>query len=134
MRVLITGGAGFIGSALIRHLIADSDHSVLNLDKLTYAGVIESLDEVAGNPRYQFVRGDICDSNQVGELLAEFRPSAIVHLAAETHVDRSIDDPGEFVRTNVVGTYSLLEEALKYSRALDLDSQSSFRFHHVSTD
>ena len=134
MRMLITGGAGFIGSALIRHLMAESDHSVLNLDKLTYAGVIESLDEVAGNPRYRFVHGDICDSKLVGELLAEFRPGAIVHLAAETHVDRSIDGPGEFVRTNVVGTYSLLEEALKYSRTLDADCQSSFRFHHVSTD
>lgn len=134
MRVLITGGAGFIGSALIRHLIADSDHSVLNLDKLTYAGVTESLDEVAGNPRYRFVRGDICDSKLVGELLAEFQPGAIVHLAAETHVDRSIDGPGEFVRTNVVGTYSLLQEALRYWRTIDADCRSSFRFHHVSTD
>jgi len=134
MRILITGGAGFIGSALIRHLMLDSDHEVLNLDKLTYAGILESLDEVAGDPRYEFARGDICDSPVVGQLLAQFRPDRIVHLAAETHVDRSIDGPGEFVRTNVVGTCTLLGEAVAYWRKLDSAGQGSFRFHHVSTD
>jgi dTDP-glucose 4,6-dehydratase len=134
MRVFVTGGAGFIGSALIRHLIANSPHEVLNLDKLTYAGVLESLDEVADNPRYRFVRGDICDGPLVRSLLAEFQPDVIAHLAAESHVDRSIDGPADFIDTNIVGTFSMLEQALDYWRALDPERQKAFRFHHISTD
>ena len=112
MRILVTGGAGFIGSALIRHLIGETGHEVLNLDKLTYAGVLSSLDPVGDDPRYRFVRGDICDGELVGRLLAEFRPDVIAHLAAESHVDRSIDGPGAFIQTNLVGTYTMLAEAL----------------------
>jgi len=134
MRVFVTGGAGFIGSALIRHLIANSPHEVLNLDKLTYAGVLESLDEVADDPRYRFVRGDICDGPLVRSLLAEFQPDVIAHLAAESHVDRSIDGPADFIDTNIVGTFSMLEQALDYWRGLDPERQKSFRFHHISTD
>ncbi len=134
MRIMVTGGAGFIGSALIRHLIADSDHEVLNLDKLTYAGVLESLNEVADDPRYRFVRGDICDAGLVGQLLAEFQPDVIAHLAAESHVDRSIDAPGAFIQTNVVGTFTLLQQALGYWQGLPAERQGGFRFHHVSTD
>ena len=134
MRVFVTGGAGFIGSALVRHLIANSPHEVLNLDKLTYAGVLESLDEVADNPRYRFVRGDICDGPLVRSLLAEFQPNVIAHLAAESHVDRSIDGPADFIDTNIVGTFSMLEQALDYWRALDPERQKAFRFHHISTD
>ena len=134
MRVFVTGGAGFIGSALIRHLIANSPHEVLNLDKLTYAGVLESLDEVADDPRYRFVRGDICDGPLVRSLLAEFQPDVIAHLAAESHVDRSIDGPADFIDTNIVGTFSMLEQALDYWRALDPERQKAFRFHHISTD
>ena len=134
MRVFVTGGAGFIGSALVRHLIANSPHEVLNLDKLTYAGVLESLDEVADDPRYRFVRGDICDGPLVRCLLAEFQPDVIAHLAAESHVDRSIDGPADFIDTNIVGTFSMLEQALDYWRGLDPERQKSFRFHHISTD
>ena len=134
MRVFVTGGAGFIGSALVRHLIANSPHEVLNLDKLTYAGVLESLDEVADDPRYRFVRGDICDGPLVRCLLAEFQPDVIAHLAAESHVDRSIDGPADFIDTNIVGTFSMLEQALDYWRGLDPERQKSLRFHHISTD
>jgi dTDP-glucose 4,6-dehydratase len=131
---LVTGGAGFIGSALIRHLINNTSHEVLNLDKLTYAGVLESLDEVASDPRYRFVRGDICDAALVSRLLDEFQPDVIAHLAAESHVDRSIDGPGDFIQTNVVGTYTMLQQALAYWRGLDEDRKPDFRFHHISTD
>ena len=134
MRVLVTGGAGFIGSALVRHLIEEAGYEVLNLDKLTYAGVLESLAPVAGNGRYRFVQGDICDAALVGRLLDEFQPDVIAHLAAESHVDRSIDNPGEFIQTNVVGTFTMLERALDYWRRLDAGRQARFRFHHVSTD
>jgi dTDP-glucose 4,6-dehydratase len=134
MRVFVTGGAGFIGSALVRQLIVNSPHEVLNLDKLTYAGVLESLDEVAENPRYRFVRGDICDGSVVRRLLGEFQPDVIAHLAAESHVDRSIDGAADFIDTNIVGTFSMLEQALDYWRGLDAGRQQSFRFHHISTD
>lgn len=134
MRVLVTGGAGFIGSALVRHLIADTAHEVLVLDKLTYAGVRESLDPVADSARFQFVQGDICDGESVATLLAEFRPDVIAHLAAESHVDRSIDGPGEFIQTNLVGTFVMLQRALDYWRALDEAAKKTFRFHHISTD
>src|SRR5206468_9459292 len=134
MRVFVTGGAGFIGSALVRHLIRNSPHEVLNLDKLTYAGVLESLDEVADDQRYRFVRGDICDRALVRRLLGEFQPDVVAHLAAESHVDRSIDGPADFIETNIVGTFSMLEQALDYWRGLDAERQQSFRFHHISTD
>lgn len=134
MRVLVTGGAGFIGSALVRHLVLDAGYEVLNLDKLTYAGVLESLAPVAGDPRYGFVHGDIADADLVARVLAEFRPNVIAHLAAESHVDRSIDGPAAFVQTNVVGTFTLLEKSLAYWRDLGAIERSSFRFHHISTD
>nr|WP_298138555.1 dTDP-glucose 4,6-dehydratase [uncultured Pseudomonas sp.] len=134
MRILITGGAGFIGSALIRHLLNDTEHSVLNLDKLTYAGNLESLQGVASNPRYRFVQADIADSENVSRALAEFQPEAIMHLAAESHVDRSIDGPAAFIQTNIVGTYALLEATRAYWLQLDETRKQAFRFHHISTD
>ncbi|WP_313115479.1 dTDP-glucose 4,6-dehydratase [Ectopseudomonas guguanensis] len=134
MRILITGGAGFIGSALIRHLIRHTEHEVLNLDKLTYAGNLESLVEVTDDPRYRFVRADIADSSLVAQTLAEFQPDAIMHLAAESHVDRSIDGPAAFIQTNIVGTYALLESTRAYWQQLDAERKAAFRFHHISTD
>ena len=134
MRILVTGGAGFIGSALVRHLIGETDHEVLNLDKLTYAGVLSSVAPVADSPRYRFVQGDICDAERVGKLMAEFRPQVTAHLAAESHVDRSIDGPGEFIQTNIVGTFTMLNQALGYWRGLDEAKKAAFRFHHISTD
>jgi dTDP-glucose 4,6-dehydratase len=134
MRILVTGGAGFIGSALVRHLIKDTQHEVLNLDKLTYAGVLASLDEVSSDPRYRFVHGDICNAALVAQLLSEFRPQVIAHLAAESHVDRSIDGPAEFIQTNVVGTFTMIEQALAYWRGLEAEQRETFRFHHISTD
>lgn len=134
MRLLVTGGAGFIGSALIRHLIRDTAHQVLNLDKLTYAGNLESLAEIDGDPRYRFLRADIGDRAAVDAALAGFQPDAILHLAAESHVDRSIDGPAAFIQTNIVGTYHLLEAARAYWLALPEARRATFRFHHVSTD
>jgi dTDP-glucose 4,6-dehydratase len=134
MRILVTGGAGFIGSALVRHLIRNSGHEILNFDKLTYAGVLESLDEVAADPRYRFVRGDICDASMVARLLADFQPDVVAHLAAESHVDRSIDAPGGFIQTNIVGTYTMVEQSLSYWRGIEPERQQGFRFHHISTD
>ena len=134
MRIFMTGGAGFIGSALVRHLLNHTSHVVLNLDKLTYAGNLESLASIEGHPRYQFVQADIADRVTVSRVLAEFQPDAIMHLAAESHVDRSIDGPGEFIQTNIVGTYQLLEAARAYWVALPEERKRSFRFHHISTD
>jgi dTDP-glucose 4,6-dehydratase len=134
MRILVTGGAGFIGSALIRHLIQSTEHEVLNLDKLTYAGNLESLAPVDDNPRYRFVQADIADSPVVAQTLAEFQPDAIMHLAAESHVDRSIDGPAAFIQTNIVGTYSLLESTRAYWLGLSAERKAAFRFHHISTD
>lgn len=134
MRILITGGAGFIGSALTRSLIADSDHEVLVFDKLTYAGLLSSLEPASDSDRYRFVQGDITDAAAVAAVLSDFRPNIIAHLAAESHVDRSIDDPGEFVQTNVVGTFVMLQQALIYYRKLDEAGKGAFRFHHISTD
>jgi dTDP-glucose 4,6-dehydratase len=134
LRILVTGGAGFIGSALVRDLIGDSEHEVLNLDKLTYAGVLSSLRSVESNPRYRFVQADICDAPAVRAAIAEFQPQVIAHLAAESHVDRSIDGPGAFIETNVVGTFTMLQEALRHWRGLEGDAKASFRFHHISTD
>jgi dTDP-glucose 4,6-dehydratase len=134
MRVLVTGGAGFIGSALVRHLIAETEHTVINFDKLTYAGVLTSLDEVADDPRYHFVQGDICDAKFVAQTIAESQPDIIAHLAAESHVDRSIDGPGAFIQTNVVGTFTMLDQASAYWKTLEHDRGARFRFHHISTD
>ena len=134
MKIVVTGGAGFIGSAVIRHLIKETPHFVVNLDKLTYAGNLESLDEVLGSPRYSFEQIDICETNEVRRILEEYQPDIIMHLAAESHVDRSIDGPGDFIHTNIVGTYTLLEEARKYWQTLDLIKKQAFRFHHISTD
>ncbi len=134
MRILVTGGAGFIGSALVRHLIANTDHQVLNFDKLTYAGTLTTVEEVAGSDRYRFVQGDICDADAVRRAIAEFRPDIITHLAAESHVDRSIDGPGAFVQTNMVGTYVMLAEARSHWLGLDEQARAAFRFHHISTD
>ena len=134
MRILVTGGAGFIGSALIRHLIKDTDHEVLNLDKLTYAGNLQSLREVENDPRYRFLQADIGDQAAVSQALDSFQPDAIMHLAAESHVDRSIDGPAAFIQTNIVGTYGLLEATRAYWSKLDEPRRQAFRFHHISTD
>lgn len=134
MRVFITGGAGFIGSALVRRVVGHSDHEVLVFDKLTYAGSLLNLAPVAHSPRYSFVQADICDASAVRATVASFDPDVIVHLAAESHVDRSIDGPGEFIQTNIVGTFVLLQAALEHFRQLPSDRASHFRFHHVSTD
>lgn len=134
MKILITGGAGFIGSALIRYIIQEKNDEVINVDKLTYAGNLESLLPVSESERYTFEQVDICDAAKVSELFSKYQPDAVMHLAAESHVDRSIDGPAEFIQTNIVGTYTLLEEARKYWLQLDEDRKSAFRFHHISTD
>ena len=133
-RILITGGAGFIGSAVIRHLIDNTNHSVINVDKLTYAGNLESLTSIENSDRYIFEQVDICDAREVKRVFNEQQPDIIMHLAAESHVDRSIDDPDEFIQTNIVGTYVLLKEARNYWESLKGDKKDGFKFHHVSTD
>ncbi|WP_282041275.1 dTDP-glucose 4,6-dehydratase [Halomonas alimentaria] len=134
MRFLITGGAGFIGSAVIRHIIRHTVDSVVNVDKLTYAGNLESLAKVADSDRYAFEQVDICDHAEVERVFREHQPDAVMHLAAESHVDRSIDGPAEFIQTNIVGTYTLLEAARGYWNGLDAERRDAFRFHHISTD
>ena len=133
-RFLVTGGAGFIGSAVVRHLISETAHDVIVVDKLTYAGNLDSLAPVADDPRFRFVRADIAEAARLRELIEDVRPDVIMHLAAESHVDRSIDSAGAFIETNIVGTYVLLETALAYWRALPMDRRNDFRFHHISTD
>ena len=134
MKILITGGAGFIGSALIRHIINNTNNTVMNLDKLTYAGNPESLQSVVKNPRYLFSQIDICDPAALEREFFQFQPDAVMHLAAESHVDRSIDGPSAFMGTNIMGTYHLLEVSRQYWRSLPDEQQSEFRFHHISTD
>ncbi|CAI1797291.1 dTDP-glucose 4,6-dehydratase 2 [Serratia quinivorans] len=133
-RILVTGGAGFIGSAVVRHIIEATQDSVLVVDKLTYAGNLESLSVIADNPRYSFEQVDICDRAALDRVFAEYQPDVIMHLAAESHVDRSIDGPAAFIETNVVGTYTMLEAARHYWQPLDAEKKQSFRFHHISTD
>ena len=134
MNILITGGAGFIGSAVIRHIIKNTDHQVLNIDKLTYAGNLESLADVSHRPNYSFSQIDICDAESLKKAFNSFKPNLVMHLAAESHVDRSIDGPAEFITTNIVGTYSLLEAARHYWQSLDDCKKATFKFHHISTD
>ncbi|MGY5741450.1 dTDP-glucose 4,6-dehydratase [Vibrio antiquarius] len=134
MKILVTGGAGFIGSAVVRHIIRDTQDTVINLDKLTYAGNLESLVDVSESERYYFEQVDICDRAELDRVFSEHQPDMVMHLAAESHVDRSIDGPAAFIETNVMGTYHLLEAARQYWSNLDEARQSAFRFHHISTD
>lgn len=134
MKVLVTGGAGFIGSAVVRHIIRDTQDSVINLDKLTYAGNLESLASVSENERYAFEQVDICDRNELDRVFAQYQPDAVMHLAAESHVDRSITGPADFIETNIIGTYMLLEAARAYWSSLSEVRKKAFRFHHISTD
>lgn len=134
MKILITGGAGFIGSAVIRNIIKNSMDSVINVDKLTYAGNLESLLSVSDSERYCFERVDICDRTELDRVFSQYQPDAVMHLAAESHVDRSIDGPAKFIQTNVVGTCNLLEVARQYWQQLDATAKLTFRFHHISTD
>ena len=134
MKILVTGGAGFIGSAVVRHIINHTQDSVINLDKLTYAGNLDSIASVADSERYAFVQADICDRAALDKIFAEHQPDAVMHLAAESHVDRSIDSAGEFIQTNIVGTFTLLEAARAYYQTLPENRKAQFRFHHISTD
>jgi len=134
MKILVTGGAGFIGSALIRHILTSTEHAVVNLDKLTYAGNLDSLGDIVISDRYRFEQVDICDSETLATIFKDHRPSCVMHLAAESHVDRSIDGPADFLDTNITGTFNLLEAVRHYFGGLDEDDKKQFRFHHISTD
>ncbi|RYY74760.1 MAG: dTDP-glucose 4,6-dehydratase [Gammaproteobacteria bacterium] len=134
MKILVTGGAGFIGSAVVRHIIENTQDSVINLDRLTYAGNLESLKSISSSNRYNFEKVDICNAIEVARVFNQHRPDVVMHLAAESHVDRSIDGPASFIETNIVGTYVLLEAAREYWKSLDIVSRDKFRFHHISTD
>ncbi len=134
MVFLITGGAGFIGSAVIRELISNTNHIVINLDKLTYAGNLQSLNSISNSDRYIFEKVDICDSKEVQRVFRTYNPDIVMHLAAESHVDRSIDNANDFIQTNIIGTYTLLEIAKNYFSAIDNNRKEMFRFHHISTD
>ncbi len=133
-RIIITGGAGFIGSAVARHVINNTPDSICVVDKLTYAGNLENLAEISASDRFRFEQSDICDREAMERIFADFKPTHVMHLAAESHVDRSIDGPGEFIQTNIFGTYTLLEAARKYYSTLDEEGQKLFKFHHISTD
>ncbi|MFH2139875.1 MAG: dTDP-glucose 4,6-dehydratase [Pseudomonadota bacterium] len=133
-KILITGGAGFIGSAVVRQFINETDCHVVNVDKLTYAGNLQSLTSVSNNPRYAFEKVDICDAAEVARVFREHQPDAVMHLAAESHVDRSISGPADFIQTNIVGTYTLLEATRNYWSGLNEEAKAGFRFHHISTD
>jgi dTDP-glucose 4,6-dehydratase len=132
--IFVTGGAGFIGSAVVRHLLDETQASILNIDKLTYAANLDSIPQAANSPRYRMAQVDICDGPALRRLFAQHRPQYVMNLAAESHVDRSIDGPADFIQTNIVGTFTLLQEALHYWRGLDRAEQARFRFHHISTD
>lgn len=134
MKILVTGGAGFIGSAVVRHIVANTNDSVINLDKLTYAGNLESLESVAKSDRYSFEQVDICDAGALERVFSLHQPDVVMHLAAESHVDRSIDGPAEFMQTNIIGTFNLLDVSRKYFSALPDLKKNTFKFHHVSTD
>ena len=134
MKILVTGGAGFIGSAVIRHVIKNTNDSIINVDKLTYAGNLESLAEIENNERYAFEQVDICNREDLDRVFSEYQPDAVMHLAAESHVDRSIDGPAAFIETNIVGTYTLLEATRSYWSKLEEKRKEAFRFHHISTD
>ena len=134
MNIMVTGGAGFIGSAMVRYLLSSTDNTVINIDKLTYAGQLSSLETVADSPRYHFEKIDIIDKEKISGLFNKYKPDAVIHFAAESHVDRSIDTPSAFIDTNIVGTYTLLEESRKYYLGLNQVKKNKFRFHHISTD
>jgi dTDP-glucose 4,6-dehydratase len=134
LTIIVTGGAGFIGSAVIRHLIQNTPHKVINVDKLTYAGNLESVRPISDSDRYCFEKVDICDAESIASVFSQYQPDIIMHLAAESHVDRSIDGPSDFIQTNVVGTYTLLEQSRVYYSSLDDAKKQVFRFHHISTD
>ena len=134
MRILLTGGCGFIGSAVVRHVLRHTGHSVVNIDKMTYAASEEALEGARTDPRHRLIRADIADAAAMRAAFAAHQPDLVMHLAAESHVDRSIDGPGDFIRTNVLGTFTLLEAARGYWSALPADRRAAFRFHHISTD